>query len=103
MFPRATFPSKVFYGTNVFNSFKMARRNILPILGLPKSHISADMIATHDEQHAHKALWKLGNSKLPRSFRKEDVPIAIEVYCFNKSPRFEAWHKGSVRSTEDHI
>ena len=102
---RAVFLSNLFSGSRKLNSFQLAKGYTPPILGIPSSRVTTELLQAHKEQAATRAMQTLLHSKnptvLPSNILQPGVPVWVYYETSSKTKKKE-WVKASVVNAEQH-
>lgn len=98
---RATYLSNILLGGKLLSSFELARGFTPQIAGLPKTKLSEEIIESHREQVARRALHILRKSHPPAVTGAKDFEKGERVYFFRRGPKFGTWHTAFVRETNE--
>eukprot|EP00171_Calliarthron_tuberculosum_P022738 IDg22738t1 len=94
------FLSNLFAGSRVASSFELARGYVPSISGLKSGHTREDIIQSHRERVAKRALTKLMSSHQHETIRKALLAPGDLFWIFDKDKK---WHKMIVRSAEPYF
>ena len=84
---RATYINNNLYGSRTMSSFEMVRGYTPSISGLPQSPISEQMILSHQEQTAWRALLSVDAARNPIKLKKDQLHRDTAVYFFRRVPK----------------
>ena len=90
---RATYLSDILYGNKKISSFEMVRGYTSSISGLPQSKLSEEVIASHKEKIARRALVLFKCSTAPHVLEQKDFSKNEQLYVFKRSLKFGKWQK----------